>query len=90
MCDNCRAFIASEHPPEVRVEDLYRPSRICVTDYVVTDHAADAADLLDRAASIMNELVRRGVFTHGVIAGAADAQPDVVCWFGDYDALARR
>lgn len=63
--------------------ELYRPARICVSDYVVTDHPADAADLLDRAASILNELVRRG-FNGGELT------TETARWFTDYDGLARR
>jgi hypothetical protein len=69
--------------------ELYRPSRICVSDYVVTDHAADAADLLDRAASIMNELARRGAFA-GDAFNADPAAGEVARWFTEYDGLARR
>lgn len=69
--------------------ELYRPTRVCVSDYVVTDHAATAADLLDRAASIMNELARRGAFA-GDEFNADPALGEVARWFGDYDGLARR
>lgn len=82
--------IQDREPSAATVPTFHRPNaRICVDPYVVADHGATSADLLDRAASIMNELARRGVFTHGVIAGAADAQPDVARWFTDYDGLAR-
>lgn len=68
--------------PIVSIE-LYRPSRICVSDYVVTDHPTDAANLLDRAASILNELARRGAFTDGELT------TETARWFTDYDGLAR-
>jgi len=63
--------------------ELYRPHRICVSDYVVIDHPATAADLLDRAASIFNQLALAGapVGTEAVL--------EIVGWLGSYDDLAR-
>lgn len=60
---------SADEPSTSDGTELYRPSRVCMSDYVVTDHPTDAADLLDRVAFAV---------------GPAIATPEITRWRQDF------